>query len=229
MRSICCKVFNETFLLLIVEWEVFLANCELRSFCCELWNENFLLRIVEWKVFVANSFFSFPKLSPFLGQTKNEGKHPRLKSPKPSNNKLKKTIKKIIIPQCCRGRGPISQYGSTHKICSLAGGPAKAVTVPKKTLTLPARRANCGMRNFCRRLWNEKFLLESVWWDIFAANCGMGNFCCGLWNEKIFLPIVDWQIFVTNCGMRSFCCEFWNENFLLWIVKWEILLQIVEW
>ena len=149
MRSICCKVFNETFLLLIVEWEVFLANCELRSFCCELWNENFLLRIVEWKVFVANSFFSFPKLSPFLGQTKNEGKHPRLKSPKPSNNKLKKTIKKIIIPPCCRGRGPISQYGLYPQNMPTGRGAGQGCNSAKEDLDTASEES---------KLWNEKFL-----------------------------------------------------------------------
>ena len=38
MKSFCCKFSNV---------EAFVAKCGMRSFCCELWNEKFLLRIVE--------------------------------------------------------------------------------------------------------------------------------------------------------------------------------------
>ena len=46
-EKICCKVFNEMFLLQIVEGEVFAANCGMRRFCSRLWNEKFLLQSVE--------------------------------------------------------------------------------------------------------------------------------------------------------------------------------------
>ena len=97
--------------------------------------------------------------------------------------------------------------------------------------------ADCGMRSFWCKVWNENFLLQIVECPVFAAICGMTSFFLwfvewetfaanfGMRSEMFLLPSVKWELFPANCGLRKYRYKLWSQKCLLWIVEWEIFCK----
>ena len=83
------------------------------------------------------------------------------------------------------------------------------------------------MRGGCSFVWDERWLLVCLRWEVVTRLFEMRDGCSFVWDERWLLVCLRWEMVVPLFEMRGGCSFVWDERWLVVCLRWEVVARLL--